>query len=497
MVFRRPEPNIADRIDARAREHPWAVACIDDGRVLSFAAFSEAVHRAAAQLQAAGVGPGTVVGTTLGQSALHLVAVLAAARLGATSIALRPPLSVEQRSAVARRYGVGLVVREPSLGATPVGAEVLVDGGLLEPSKSAAPRTDCAEASGRPWRLALSSGTTGVPKAVAASHAALDASAWLYRGVPQARGGRRQLLFLDLNAAVSMNMALRRLISGDPVVLVPSVSPDRFFDAVDRYGVDASRISPYMLGLIADRAPGGALRCPDLTLTVTGGALPAALRERAASRLTGRILVGYGSTETGSLALVDAEERAQRPEAAGRLLPWVQAQAVDDAHRPLPPGETGRLRFRGPEVAIAYEDDPVANEASFRDGWFYPGDLGTVAADGMLLLAGRSDEMLEAGGRKINANEVDAALLEHPDVAEAAAFVALTPAGRPLLVGAVVSRGAFDAAALLAHARTRLGASAPDRVVAVGSLPRNDTGKVQRRRLAPPSGWARAHDELR
>ncbi len=93
MNYRRAEPNIADRIDARAREHPWAVACIDDGRVLSYAAFSDAVHRAAAQLQAAGVGPGTVVGTTLGQSALHLAAVLAAARLGATSIALRPLLS--------------------------------------------------------------------------------------------------------------------------------------------------------------------------------------------------------------------------------------------------------------------------------------------------------------------------------------------------------------------------------------------------------------------
>jgi acyl-coenzyme A synthetase/AMP-(fatty) acid ligase len=379
---------------------------------------------------------------------------------------------------------VGLVVRESSLAATPVGAEVLLDAGLFEPSKLPAPRVACADASGRPWRLALSSGTTGVPKAVAVSHAALDTSAWLYGGVPQARGGRRHLLFLDLNAAVSMNMALRRLVSGDPVVLVPGVSPDRFFDAVDRYGIDASRISPHMLGLLADHAPGGALRCPGLTLTVTGGALPAALRERAARLVTDRILVSYGSTETGSLALVDAEQRARRPDAAGLLLPWAQAQAVDDAHRPLPPGETGRLRFRGPEVATGYVDDPRADQASFRDGWFYPGDLGSLAADGMLLLAGRTDEILDAGGRKVNANEVDAALLEHPDVAEAAAFVALTPAGRPLLIGAVVSRGAFDAAALLAHARSRLGPAAPDRVVAVSSLPRNESGKVLRSRLA-------------
>lgn len=477
------EPNIADQVEARARECPWAVACIDAGRPISFRQFDAAVHRAAARLRASGVGPGTVIGTTLGQSALHLVVVLAAARLGAASVALRPPIGGERRAAVARRYGVQLVVREANLPSTDAGGELLVDASLLEPAAGVVERVESAAAAGRPWRYALSSGTTGVPKAVAISHRSLDTSAWLYRSVPSAAGGRRHLLFLDLNAPVSINMALRRLIAGDPVILVPGVSPETFFDAVDRHGVDASRVSPQMLGLLADHAPGDALRCSGLEIVVTGGALPAALRERAARRITDRLVVSYGSTETGTLAIAPASVRAERPDAAGRLVPWVQAQAVDDEDRPLPLGERGRLRFRGPEVIQAYVDDDEANARSFRDGWFYPGDLGAISPDGMLLVSGRTDDMLDVGGRKVNAVEVDAALMEHPDVAEAASFVVLTPTGRPLLMAAVVSRGAFDERSLLEHCRSRLGTSAPNRAIAVPALPRSSTGKVQRRRL--------------
>lgn len=484
MTLLVPETNIADQIEARARERPWAVACIDAGTPLSFARIDTAVQRAAVQLRDLGVGPGTVVGTTLGQSALHLVIVLALARLGAVSMALRASMTPERRAAVAGRYRVQLVVREARLPDTPGVAELLVDGSLLEAVSGAVPRVASAPATGRPWRYALSSGTTGVPKAVAITHRSISTAAWLYRGMPALWGGRRHLLFLDLNVAVGLNMALRRLIAGDMTIMMSSAGPDAFFDAVDRYGVDGTRVSPHTLGLLVDRAPGDAPCCPDLEITVTGGALPSTLRARAASRVTDRLLVSYGSTETGTLAAAPASVRAERPGAAGRLLPWVQAQAVDDQDHPLPAGEQGRLRFRGPEVIQGYLDDPDANARAFRDGWFYPGDLGAIAPDGMLMLAGRADEMLNIGGRKVNAVEVDDALLAHPDVAEAAAFVALSSTGRPLLVAAVVSRGGFDEKALVQHCRQRLGHSAPERIIAAPSLPRNVSGKIQRGRLA-------------
>ncbi|HWS75562.1 MAG TPA: AMP-binding protein, partial [Quisquiliibacterium sp.] len=148
MASPAPESNIADQIEARARERPWAVACIDAGTPLSFGRIDAAVHRTAARLQNAGVGPGTVVGTTLGQSALHLVVVLAVARLGAVSVTLRPPLTPEERAAVALRYGVRFVIREQGLPGTPVGDEILVDASLLDPQPAGFVRVPSANASG-------------------------------------------------------------------------------------------------------------------------------------------------------------------------------------------------------------------------------------------------------------------------------------------------------------------------------------------------------------
>ena len=93
---------------------------------------------------------------------------------------------------------------------------------------------------------------------------------------------------------------------------------------------------------------------------------------------------------------------------------------VDEADRVLPPGETGRLRYRSPGSTTEFYRDPKHTAEVFREGWFYPGDFGTVDEEGYLFLKGRRKDIIIRGGVNIYPNEIEEILLSHPAVAEAA-----------------------------------------------------------------------------
>lgn len=475
--------NVAEAIEQRSLEDPHAIALVDGRRLISFAALDRTILQIGSTLMREGVSPGDIVAITMGQSALHVATLLALARIGAISVQLRPALPADARAATAARFGAKSLVADSTRHALPELLTVALDASLFE-AREDAPRRFAAVGGGEDvWRIALSSGTTGAPKAIAVSHRRVIESAWFYASSPQTSGGARSLVYIDLNVLVGMHAVLRQLIAGRTAVLVPGATPALFFDAVDRHAVDTCLLSPALLAGLAAAVQGDAPRCRSLRIWVTGGLLSPAERDRARALLSPHLLTRYGASETGAVAVADADVHARAPGAVGRMLPWNRAQAVDESDRPLAAGERGFLRFQGAEIHEGYYDDPEASAMAFRDGWFYPGDIGRVTADGLLFVEGRLDEMLNVGGQKVNANDVDAALLAQPGVVEAAAFVGRAPDGAAVLLAAVVAPERFDEGALIEGCRTKLGVG-PARIARVRALPRNAGGKVDRGELS-------------
>jgi len=175
----------------------------------------------------------------------------------------------------------------------------------------------------------------------------------------------------------------------------------------------------------------------------------------------------------------------------GRAVDDVEVEIVDDRGGPLPPGHVGLVRVRGHALPAGYIDDPAATAAAFRDGWYHPGDLGVLSADGALLLVGRADDVINCDGTKIYPAEIEAALLEHGAVAEAAAFPLAVGGYRQIPAAAVILREPATAAALLAFCGERLGPRAPRIIHTVRGLPKTATGKVLKREpSATPDGAA-------
>lgn len=166
------------------------------------------------------------------------------------------------------------------------------------------------------------------------------------------------------------------------------------------------------------------------------------------------------------------------------MTPGIRIEIVDDHDRALAPGREGIVRVASEFAVDCYIDDPAESAQVFRDGWFYPGDIGALTADNLLIIAGRQNDVLNVGGSKMAAEKVEAVLLSFEGVSEAAAFTIAGASGVEEIWAAIVCGDAVDIEGLRSHCRPRMPAVfVPARIVALKSLPTNAMGKVDRQRL--------------
>jgi malonyl-CoA/methylmalonyl-CoA synthetase len=237
-----------------------------------------------------------------------------------------------------------------------------------------------------------------------------------------------------------------------------------------------------------DETVSAALRRP--RLLVSGSApLPAAEHERLERLTDQQVVERYGMTETLMITSVRADG-ARRAGYVGTALDGVSVRLVDDDGQPMEieDDETiGEIQVTGPNVFLEYLNRPDATREAFADEWFRTGDLATIGADGYVRIVGRrATDLIKSGGYKIGAGEIEAALREHPSVVDAA--VTGEPdddLGERIVAWIVAAPGARpDADALSDHVARVLAPHKRPRVVHyLDELPRNEMGKVQKRRL--------------
>ncbi len=217
-----------------------------------------------------------------------------------------------------------------------------------------------------------------------------------------------------------------------------------------------------------------------------GEALPDAVYERFLDRTGVQIVDGIGSTEALHIFL---SNRPGEPRAGttGRAVPGYSLRLVDDAGAEVPDGVEGHLLVRGESLATGYWNRTAVNRRTFLGDWMRTGDVFVRAEDGSYTYRGRSDDMLKSGGIWVSPTEIEGALVQHPEVVEAAVVGMRDPDdGIERPVAHVVRRpgSTLDEATLIAFVRERLAPfKRPRRVVFATELPKTATGKIQRYRL--------------
>jgi acyl-CoA synthetase (AMP-forming)/AMP-acid ligase II len=220
------------------------------------------------------------------------------------------------------------------------------------------------------------------------------------------------------------------------------------------------------------------------TILLLGGRLPATMRTAVLERAASRLLVSYGATETGSIAIGEHDMVDRHPGAVGFLRPGVSVEIVDPKGQPVPPGQPGLVRTRSELMVTSYEDGGATpGSGHFRDGWFYPGDVGRLFEDGLLAIEGRAGDTLNLGGWKVSANDLEAKVADIPGIRDVCAVTMQLPEGDMLTFGVVCDDG-LDLAALRARIHSMLSKSRRFHVIRVPSIPRNAMGKIPRALIA-------------
>jgi long-chain acyl-CoA synthetase len=199
----------------------------------------------------------------------------------------------------------------------------------------------------------------------------------------------------------------------------------------------------------------------------------------------------YGATE-GPGTIISPSEWLEKPGSVGRPWPGITVQILDDDGHELPPGEIGTIYLSSlGSRKFSYHNAPEKTAAAFRGDFFTVGDLGWLDADGYLFIADRRTDMVISGGVNIYPAEIEAALVAHPDVVDAAVFGIPDERWGESLLAVVERRGtALDAAAVQAWCRERLADyKTPRGVEFIAELPRDPNGKVLKRQLREPY-WA-------
>ena len=455
-------------LDAAARRRTDAPALVWDGGSLTWRELELRAGGAARRLSRRGVQPGDTVALLLPNGWGFVAALWGALKLGATPVPLNPLLSPDERDRVLAHLAPALVVDELS------GSEEAAWDGVDGKA---------------PALILYTSGSTGQPRGAVLSHAALKAANESWAG-PVMRLTQQDVVLAVLPLAHSFGLngaLLAPLLAGATVALSERFTPEDTLRAISRHRVTVFPAVATMFQRMLALPELSEAACSTLRIAVSGAApCPWELAEAWRLRTGVRIVRGYGMTELFRPISYLADDPIDLEDAIGRAVPGVEVRVVDEDGRPLAAGEPGELLIRTPAAMDGYlraEDD---TRAVLRDGWFHTGDLGTVSSEGFVSVVGRKKDLILRGGYSVAPGEVEAALLTHPSVAEAA--VVGTPdavLGEEIAAFVILRPGArVDAPELVEFCRERLATfKYPRRVSIVTELPRSATGKVLKWRL--------------
>ena len=513
MIFRSPYPDVeipdvplTPFVLQRAGALGHKPALIDgpSGHTLTYVQLADDVSRVAASLARRGLRKGDVFAILSPNVPEYALGFLAVATLGGISTPLNPLYTADEVAYQLRDANARYMLTTPALldkhrqvvsespveqlfvlgegeGATPF-AELLESDGRVQPVRID-PANDVVA-------LPYSSGTTGLPKGVMLTHRNLVANMRQMEAVRHVTGSDTLVCVLPLFHIYGMSVIMcLGLHCGATIVTMPRYDQDALLGIMQEHGVTVAHLVPPIVLMLAKHPSVEQYDLSRLRVVFSGAApLGAELSRACSERLGCLVQQGYGMTEASPATHCSPFDPSSiKPGSIGYVLPNTECKVVDLATgQALGPGAEGELWVRGPQVMKGYLNRPDATAQTLNgDGWLRTGDVGYADADGHFFIVDRAKELIKYKGLQVAPAELEAVLLSHPDVADAAVIPSPDVEAGEVPKAFIVARGegvrtdevmAFVAERVAPHKRIRV-------IEVIDKIPKSASGKILRRIL--------------
>ena len=510
MIFRSPLPDVeipdlllTEVVLRHAAAQPDKAALVDgpSGRTLTYGELDGLVRRFAGGLAARGLGPGSVIAVMAPNLPEYAVVFLGTAYAGAAITTINPTYTAPEvhhqleDSGARLLVTVGAFLDTARTGATGTAVEAIF---TIDPTDGAEPlsallgdplATPVRVPTSATVALPYSSGTTGLSKGVILSHANLVANIEQVLAPLAIRADETIMGVLPFFHIYGMQVIMNTtLAAGATVVTMPRFDLEQFLQLHQDHRITRSYVAPPIVVALAKHPVVDSFRLDALESVFSGAApLSAELAEEAAARLGCEVVQGYGMTEMSPVSHL-TPRGGYVPGSVGVTTPNTETCIVDpETGAPLGIDADGEVWVRGPQVMVGYLNNAEATASTLdADGWLHTGDIGHIDAAGHLHIVDRLKELIKYKGFQVAPAELEALLLTHPDVADAAVIGLPDPEAGEVPVAFVVVRPerspsedevqAFVAGQVATYKQLH-------RITFVDAVPKSASGKILRRVL--------------
>jgi len=460
------------RIAFRAKLIPDEPAVIYPGGMATYRRLVECVDNATQHALSAGLKKGETVALEIRHPLLHLVAILALHRCGIASLTMQTGHLAERSTVkIDRLLSDRYQTDDRGWTQTLISNDWLLapraDVGLLPATGFDSPDDIC--------RIVLTSGTTGTPKPVSVTERMLE---YRFNKLWFLLEPGRYLCMMGFSTISGYQALMTALVLGGAMCFAGT--PEDVLQVLALYHVTHVIAAPFQIRPLLDSQSKSGLHFPHLRHVMLGGGhISNDLIAEISQKLCTNVICTYGSTELGPVAFAPASAMRGLTGASGFVVPGETIEIVDENGAVLPRGEEGIVRVKAEHIdsyLVPSEEDAEI----FKDGNFYPGDLGRMMPDDLLVITGRRNEVINRGGTKVAPDVIEEVLFSVPEIADAATFAV---PGTDQIWAAIVCKGAVRHDDIIALCRQKLGGAAPDRLFDLDEIPRNDMGKIIREEM--------------
>ena len=480
--------NVAEVLRERLFTNPSACAIRTADIELTFAEAWENVCTTAQGLCQLGVSKGDVVAISISEPVDHLIATMAIAHQGAVVLSLGESMPLLLRQTLLKQTSAKFILYSKESEMTGLNTELVTLISLDEtdgqPSGdfSLPVTVDDHDL----WLISHGSGSTGVPKLLPQTHK-----------VQRIRDAKPNPLipythkdsFLSLGS-IHFNgtkiLALAAWSIGASVYLGRAGKID-FSREVELGLVSVIFAAPFHIQMLLKDASQLPSRPYEKLTALLVSSAPVTMSMRADIQrfLTDKLYIAYGTNEASGCTITALDSVFETEKTVGYPMPWVTLQIVDDDDIEVEPGVTGHIRIKSENVIQEYFKDSRSADTAFRNGWFYPNDMGYLTEDGQLIFHGRADHMIMVGGVNVNPRQVENILLKDPKIFDAhVASIAHPTAGQvPVALLVAAAGNVLDLEKIVENVGNEIGEHSLHFAASLDKLPRADQGKLPKKEV--------------